>query len=209
MRNIKKILLSAFICNLLTTGAVHADTTQPTSDWYQINIIVFEHITPDALTSELWLPITNPPNVENLYTPDLLPQDDGQLKAEKHRLERSRYYKILYDGSWKQQIPITNKAEPLRITDWVNINGVNQLDGTITISRQKYFSLTANLILTEPIAYLNQFAIGNYDPGIANNNLISFEMQQTRRMKSKELNYFDHPLFGMLIKIMPIDQPVG
>jgi hypothetical protein len=33
-------------------------------------------------------------------------------------------------------------------------------------------------------------------------------MRQHRRMRSKELHYIDHPLFGLLIKIIPYDRPL-
>ncbi len=36
--------------------------------------------------------------------------------------------------------------------------------------------------------------------------LFNYPMQQSRRMRSKELHYFDHPLFGLLIMITPYEK---
>jgi hypothetical protein len=31
-------------------------------------------------------------------------------------------------------------------------------------------------------------------------------MQQKRKMRSKEVHYLDHPLLGVVIKLMPLDE---
>lgn len=37
--------------------------------------------------------------------------------------------------------------------------------------------------------------------------LFNYALTQSRRLKSGELNYFDHPLFGLLVMIRPLDKP--
>ncbi|MCK4708648.1 MAG: hypothetical protein KAU21_08530 [Gammaproteobacteria bacterium] len=37
--------------------------------------------------------------------------------------------------------------------------------------------------------------------------LASFRLQDHRRMRSKELHYIDHPLFGIIVKAMPYELP--
>lgn len=37
---------------------------------------------------------------------------------------------------------------------------------------------------------------------------LSFRIYEKRRMKSGELNYYDHPKFGMLLLVTPVDSPL-
>jgi hypothetical protein len=32
-------------------------------------------------------------------------------------------------------------------------------------------------------------------------------LKQTRRMRSKEVNYIDHPMFGVVVKVTPLSLP--
>ncbi|KPJ67639.1 MAG: hypothetical protein AMJ43_03050 [Coxiella sp. DG_40] len=201
---IKDIAKSILITICFTISIpVSAETDTTDADLYQVNIIVFEHITPQALNSEIWSAITDLPDLENSIEPQLLSSEDSQLQTENGYLSdetaQKDNYKVLLNIAWQQEIPVTQQAEqPIHILG-------DKIDGTITINKDRYFDIKTNLILTEPISYLNSIGPGNYI-NIANNEFTSFQMKQTRRLKSNELNYIDHPLFGMLIEIVPLEQ---
>ena len=200
---IKDILKPIFItiCFIISTQ-ISADTDTTDSNPYQVNIIIFEHISSQALNSEIWLAVTDLPDLENSIEPQLLESEDSQLQIENRRFSRKiaqkNNYKVLLNIAWQQEIPVTRHGKPIHISG-------DKIDGTITINRDRYFDIKTNLILTEPISYLNTISPGNYSD-IPNNEFTSFQMKQTRRMRSNELNYIDQPLFGMLIKIVPIEQ---
>lgn len=192
-----KIILMTMM--LLISAPVYAAADKP--DLYQINVIVFEHITAQGLQAEQWPAITDMPDLARAVDPELLPPEMSQLKVENRRLHRKiaqqKNYKVLLNISWQQKIPVSKHAKPIHITG-------NKIDGTITITRDHYFNIQTNLILTEPADYLDNIGKGNYAANITNNSYKSFQMAETCRMRSNELNYLDHPLFGMLIKIMPV-----
>jgi hypothetical protein len=196
-----KIIIK-FIISIYLGVSILAYADTDSSDWYQINVIIFEHITPEALQSETWPAITNMPNLKDAIDPQLLPQEQSQLKIENRRFNRKiaqrENYKVLLNISWQQEIPITYHAEPIHISG-------DKIDGTITINKDRYFNIKTNLILTEPTDYLNSIGPGHY---AQDNESQNFQMLQTRRMRSNELNYLDYPLFGMLIKIIPLSLPV-
>jgi len=200
---IKDILKSIFItiCFIISTQ-ISADTDATDSNPYQVNIIIFEHISSQALNSEIWLAVTDLPDLENSIEPQLLESEDSQLQIENRRFSRKiaqkNNYKVLLNIAWQQEIPVTRHGKPIHISG-------DKIDGTITINRDRYFDIKTNLILTEPISYLNTISPGNYSD-TPNNEFTSFQMKQTRRMRSNELNYIDQPLFGMLIKIVHIEQ---
>ena len=79
-----------------------------------------------------------------------------------------------------------------------------QVNGDIAISLNRFFNFKFNLLFTEPTASLQKI-----DRQFNRNNQWGqwsyFHLYQRRRMRSGELNYIDHPLYGILVMIKPID----
>ncbi|MBL4869116.1 MAG: peptidoglycan binding protein CsiV [Pseudomonadales bacterium] len=46
-----------------------------------------------------------------------------------------------------------------------------------------------------------QLIASNYEP------VRTVQLKQSRRMRSRELHYLDHPLFGMIVKVIPYERP--
>jgi len=83
---------------------------------------------------------------------------------------------------------------------------LNTLEGTIKLHLGRYLHLEADLLYRNQVEPLgnNAFFI-NLDDIEQPQTL--FRMHQTRRMRSGELHYFDHPMFGMLVLITPYERP--
>ncbi len=195
----KKLLIILCLC---LSSACFADNGN--NNWYQINIVVFEHITAQNLNSEQWPQVT-PPDTSNAITPDLLPTNKSQLKSAVSRLNRRQDYQVLVNMSWQQQLP-DNQTQYIQVTGGQNYDDVNQIDGIISINKSRYFDIGTKLILTEPTSYLEQIGPANY----ANNTpayVRMFKMRQSLRIRSNQIGYIDHPLFGVLIKIVPLKAP--
>ncbi len=100
---------------------------------------------------------------------------------------------------------------PLMLTTIDETNPVRSLDGTIKLHLGRYLHLETDLLYrsSQPPAAA---------PAVNNTFLLSideikppptqFRMQQTRRLRSGELHYLDHPMFGMLILITPYELPM-
>jgi hypothetical protein len=113
--------------------------------------------------------------------------------------------------------------------------GVPQLDGTLRLILSRYLHLESDLVWREPLApqrfdlserQLEQPA-GNGNTGdtsagdddiTANRNdaMIGeetapnyqvFRQQQSRLMRSSEVHYIDHPLFGIIVQVTPYQLP--
>ena len=87
---------------------------------------------------------------------------------------------------WTQEALDSDKA------GWVRVSGTAD-DGTVingsarlTVNRYLHLRLELNADIPENGA---------------------FELKQSRRMKSSELHYFDHPEFGVLGEIIPEPEP--
>jgi len=80
------------------------------------------------------------------------------------------------------------------------------LDGTIKLHLGRYLHLEADLLYRSQIEPLeNNTFFMNLDEIEQPQTL--FRMHQTRRLRSGELHYFDHPMFGMLVQITPYELP--
>ena len=69
----------------------------------------------------------------------------------------------------------------------------------IKLSRDDFINLKTNLILSESNNNLPSDLIND-----SNATVQMYELKELRRLKPNELNYLDHPLFGVLIKIIPL-----
>src|SRR3990167_7883938 len=149
---------------------------------YQVELIIFSHLTETALNSEQW-PRLQGNEINNTNTVSLkpvngsgsyftlLPSHDFQLTQEQKNLHHNPNYHTLLHLAWRQPI-----YEP-RYSQGVQIHG-NTVNGTLKLSVRRYFDLTIDLLFASSDKY--------------------FRLQQSRRMRSNELNYIDFPLYGVL-----------
>jgi hypothetical protein len=77
------------------------------------------------------------------------------------------------------------------------------LDGTATLGLQRYLYLTLDLVL------LPADMPADWTPRPEGTTFGGFRLTETRRMRSKELHYFDHPLFGVVALVTPRPAPGG
>ena len=98
------------------------------------------------------------------------------------------------------------------------------LDGTLRVHRARYLHVEADLLYYRPLDGDARAAPGD-DAGAApmldspDTGLIEqllaeddraprlFRLTESRRMRSRELHYLDHPMFGMLVEIVPLELP--
>ncbi|HLB57132.1 MAG TPA: CsiV family protein [Coxiellaceae bacterium] len=163
---------------------------------YNVQVLIFSHITPATIALQRWPVIT-----ENLpaQTAVTTSSPATALQSEKNALLRDPNYKILVDESWIESWSGDQSTVNIPV---VSSNG--KLNGAIAITLGHYFDVNANLLLTEPTNLLQKLDTNNYFSKWDQSNF-TFQLLQHRRMRSDELNYFEHPVFGMLIKILPVN----
>jgi hypothetical protein len=181
---------------------------------YQVEMIIFSHLTTSGVTQEQW-PSVNPPpsfadalplqnsNASGYY--QALGSNEFILQREQAEFNRNGGYRTLVHAAWLQ--PFTGSSAPtIHIFGGNNYdaNGQTQyaVNGTVRVTVNRYFNAAFNLYFAVPENMLARYDNRNYFHNT--NNLVYFHLTETRRMKSHELNYIDYPLFGVLIKIVPI-----
>ncbi|TCK08876.1 CsiV family protein [Marinobacterium mangrovicola] len=108
---------------------------------------------------------------------EAMPSSSFVLSDDAARLKREGY-QILWHGGWFQNVS-TGRNPEIRIN-----TGDGRVDGTIRVDRSRYLHFKPNLLLTR--------------------NGAQYQLKQSRRMRSRELHYLDHPLFGVLVYARPI-----
>ncbi len=100
---------------------------------------------------------------------------------------------ILFNAQWQQPVYDQQHSLPIYIESSLQNLGVPQLKGLFYLHVSRYLHSKIDL---------------QFMPNQAKspNELISF--QQSRRMRSKEIHYIDHPLVGALIRIIPVEHPL-
>lgn len=171
---------------------------------------------------------------EDLTAFQQLPNSLLSLNQELAQLKRSSSYRVLYHSGWMQPVAETQNPQPVRIQgENILDNGMYELDGYIGVGKGRYLhfrpdlyfsrSLSvaeSNLLLktnsTEPLTEtiesaqqpsastaVNTAAVRPLELFIP--ETLTVNLNQARRMRSKELHFIDHPLFGVLVEIKPVE----
>ncbi len=188
---------------ILGVGLAQAKSASlPRSKIYQINLIIFKNRGSSNLNSQIWAAHPRQPNIANAIelgsmgeSPNwkVLPNSVFQLSTPLAQLQNSGAYHVITYLAWKQPISSGHSAKAVHI-----IAGNNQeLNGTVKLSLTNYLVLTADLILTEPVSTFDSSTQNSN----SNENLLSFPLNQTIRMRLGEIHYLDNPMYGVLVLV--------
>lgn len=108
---------------------------------------------------------------------------------------------------------VENTSQPLQTPVQVNEEGTAQtdanetshiLDGTFTLRRGHYLHVDVDLGFTKIESNGDSSQIGDTPPSAQlQNTRLYVRMTQSRRIRNDELQYLDHPLFGVLFLVTP------
>ena len=199
-------------------------------DWVQVELIVFQNTSPDSLHEEQWpshpaLPVLDNaielqqyyPSYSNFSSPEselqafqLLPASEFKLTKEETKLNAQKDFNVLLHLSWKQPVETSKSALPVHITNIDDVSyddesGNTQIiDGTVLISKKNYLNFHANLSLKLPLSEIKTDVPAQF---IDKKDSAVFHLLQTRKMRPNEKHYLDHPLFGVIVLMTPVELP--
>jgi hypothetical protein len=174
--------------------------------------------TGDAEARDLYLePLEEIPTLENAGF-EILDPADYVLNDAYRRLERLDAYRPLMHGAWIQPALEHDESLPMqlrRIGD-----PPLRLNGTVTLYLSRFLHLVVDVALEEK-SPLRPDALDERIPYYGDNRgnrrfginpafvtpSVFYRIQDDRIMRSGDLRYFDHPKFGVLAKVMRIEEP--
>ena len=170
---------------------------------YNVEIIIFRN-NAKSDAGEQW----NTPATGELSSTPVFSQGEFtelspnlyQLDGVRGGLRNSSGYTVLLHRAWRQVGYDAAHAIPYPIRS-LSESGRDSIEGSVTLVRERYLHLDVDLLLmTASRAAPTQYADG---PGSAP----AFRLREKRRVRSRELHYFDHPRFGMIAMVTPYDAP--
>lgn len=130
-------------------------------------------------------------------------------------LEDNDQYHTLMHVSWRQPIDNSPRTAHIQGGAGYNANGrsmaqsdesplndnlYHSVDGAITVEKKHGVNVLLDMVVTQPVADLAR-PIQTHLKG--RNKMVSFELHQKRKIHYNELNYFDHPVYGVLVRVTP------
>ncbi len=208
-------MLTKHLALLLTSLSLLLPITSHANErWYQVEVIIAERLSIDLGSESHDQPaLRKRPGKQLKPYPSFgsqalveRPAEQMRLAKVARRLTQSGNYKVLFHKAWAQPF-INNK----RIT-WIAIKGgesaynQHRLQGTIGLSLGRFLHLFPNLTLNEfnqKLANQQLAEVLGHLPFQQAQVWQQYQLSGTRKMRSKELHYVDHPKMVLLIRIDP------
>lgn len=177
---------------------IFSNATLANTGTYDIDLLIFSHITPQTLQAEQWPALSNTITGEFDQNSNIsMSKKTYQLQHEENMLQRAPGYSVLYSGSTRQTWNNNDSSITIPVK-------TNELTGNITVTLGHYFDVRTDLLLTEPTDLLRKMDQRGYFSQWERPTF-QFHFLQNRRMRSRELNYLGSPLIGVLIKMKPVN----
>lgn len=146
--------------------------------------------------------------------------DSSSLEAIRRSLTRSSRFDVIDHQSWIQ--PINAEATTVLIQAGQRYDDRYEIEGTLSVSRSRYLHVQTDLWYTifEPRGGTRNPYVQGFESSLSDELLAEYQalvdverqrgqyyaarshvMMQSRRMRSDELHYIDHPLFGLVVRI--------
>ena len=167
---------------------------------YDIELVVFQNLVRND-QGEVW-PVDYPesdrqdlPKLEDQPDTIWLPDTQRQLAAHYQALRNSSGFRPLAYYAWRQPVLDRNFAPVVALPATGTESSAPYIDGTVRVSVARYLHLDLDLQLHSQSRQEEFSAESDITPRI--------RLSEQRRMRSRELHYFDHPRFGAIALITP------
>jgi hypothetical protein len=195
--------------------------------WYQVEVLIFKRNPLQVNTDEIWrndLDLSYPPTTRDI--PNKLSKDNHELGGHDYTLRRNEGFTVLFHEAWRQQMWEKEKSPSLLVRGGQRFGDRRELEGTIRIHIGRYLHVSTDLWLSEfdytsntqspsstseatrlklpPLPNQNNAQAYQYlfDEGPKLSRIVP--LREKRRMRSKETHYIDHPVMGMLVRMLPV-----
>jgi hypothetical protein len=188
--------------------------------WFDLELLVFARAGPPS-GDEAWPEDPGLPD-----TAAAVPPARGnaplRLTAAADRLRRQPGYSVLLHTAWRQPTGDRSRAPWVRLADAPGGASAATLDGIVRLSVSRYLHLDLDLVLIRELVLparapaTGTVAIPLVGPGAGvpappegalTRVRQPFRLVDSRRMRSDEVHYIDHPAFGVLALVTAYQPP--
>ncbi len=135
------------------------------------------------------------------------------LSREARLVQRRGGGRVLFHGRWLQAVPPRASPEPLLLQGGERLGDRHELTGSVNVTLGRYLHFEVALNYSAPLLGAAPASFAMADDG----SLIAVQaasvadsfmtMAESRRMRSEELHYLDHPKLGVVVRIDPLEVP--
>jgi hypothetical protein len=208
-------------------------TAAETAPEYAIEIVIFQYLNPDD-GGETGTSLADEPDFTGVRPleaiPELVPLAPEELKlgGEAYTFRRGANYRLLLHEGWHQKLTDRSHAEAVYVRypkaterkTLVTIPGLSFtetgeerpiMEGIIQVALERYLHLTVDLVYrTDPLVPTTSYQSDVYiDPEAPQEEIAVsspvYRLKETRRMRSGEIHYLDHPQIGVIALIRKYD----
>jgi len=224
----------------LAAASGHAQGTE-----YKLELVVFHRTVQSVQTVQHYSPAIpalipaqfNSLGIDSDAQPDAAAAQSFSTTAPQrlanaiNRLQNKEGYRLLYAAAWRQSLQSPRNAIPLRVRGQERAPGVYELDGTITISQDRFLHAQVDLGFSELsllpgiptsatsadslfmaddslVAEAAQHSVQTLleqEPATEWQATASYRTNTRSSLESGEINYLDHPYLGVLLYVEPIE----
>jgi hypothetical protein len=188
---VKKLLL---ILILASAPGLLVYAAAPSTNFYEIEVVVFENRIPDLEGDEHWARDPGKSagtDMNESVSAGEKPAADSALSATAAALESSGRHHVLAHLRWQQSAEAKSVSKPVKV-----MSADGALEGALRFYSSRFLLLDVNLTLREAASGGMSAGTGQITP--------AYRLTEARRVKSSETYYFDHPKFGALVRVSPV-----
>lgn len=197
---LRQTIIVTLLCLMLPVLALGQWSTT-SDDLFEIEVLVFQNHLAYLEGEELWTSDTVntelPGLAEAIDVRNELKGDSAVAKAAI-TLEADGHYRVLIHKRWLQTAEPRSEAKWIRVSD-PNVANQN-LEGTLRFYQGRYLHVDLELL------YRDTGTGGSSPVELSSASPQIFRISEHRRIRSGEVHYFDHPKFGAMVRVAPVEE---
>lgn len=179
---------------LLMTGVAPAAPTDK-DNLYEVEVVVFEN--KHAQSGDEFGPggknSTPIPGLDNAIVPTAPTTGSHKLAGSTAQLKKYGQYRVLSHQRWIQPMDAKGGVKARRI------GAGGELDGLVKVYMSRYLHADVHLVFKD-----EQWGGGLF--GGERGGARYYRIDEQRRVKSQEVHYYDHPRFGVLLRVSALEK---
>lgn len=199
----QRIIATALLSLLISPQALADNEKTPPK--FQVEIVVFETLALKGWTEEFWsddIPILNLGDDDVMNAPSVKPEY-FMLNDEVSKMTTRMGYNVLFHQAWVVNALPEKQAKPLYISVLPEKDYQSRLEGTLLFYKSRYPHIELNLELERkiPLVIRTDFAKNQNMQEDLLPEFWRFQLKESRKIKTGQIHYLDHPIFGALVEI--------